>query len=611
MMAGTLPDFARHALPAAANHLWQSTLYLLCVLAAAIALRKQQARIRHGLWLSTTAKFLVPFSVLRLIGTWLAHFHPAPQKQAAFETVVQYFGRPLAPAESVVGPGTSSLAPWLPLMAYLLWMIGSTIVVVHYWSRWNAVRAAKNAATLILEGCEIDALRNAAQLAVLRRPVQLLLYAGTFEPGIVGVVSPSLLWPDGMTAYLDDAHLEAIMLHEAWHVRRRDNLTSMLQMLVEVIFWFHPLVWWLGNRLISERERACDEAVLQCGSNPRVYAESILKASEFCVNSPLACVSGVTGSDLKQRMVRIMTQNGNLNLSLASKLILSMLGIAAITAPVLTGIFSNRPVLADMRVEKDIAPLETSSVRISHATDNDAHQLQFHNGDLSFPNVTVRTLIEYAYDLKDYQLIGGPGWINSERYDIAATWRPSPTAEVSNVAPPPPPPPPPGALIKQDPAPSGPYVRLEPGQLQFIVRSLLATRFGLQVNSIPGNLPGFALEMAASGPKLPKAITPQMINGEQVLTVRERSEHGSEEIGFVGPLGNFADLLAGKVDRPVADATGLAGTYDLTLKWEGSGKNPEAIRTALEQQLGLDMVPVSTQVKLLKVVQVEKPSPDE
>ena len=67
------------------------------------------------------------------------------------------------------------------------------------------------------------------------------------------------------------------MAHEVCHVRRRDNLTAALHMLVEAAFWFHPLVWWLGARLVAERERACDEAVLRLGRRPEAYAEGILK----------------------------------------------------------------------------------------------------------------------------------------------------------------------------------------------------------------------------------------------------------------------------------------------------------------------------------------------
>lgn len=611
MTVAAVLGLASHFLSAMANHIWQSTLYLTCVSAVTAALKKQPARIRYGIWLSATAKFLIPFSAFSMFGIWLAHFHTAPRRQAGFETIVQYVGRPFTPADSIVGHGASGLAVWLPAMACLLWMIGSAVVLVHYLKRWNAVCSARRTATSVREGREVDALRHATKSAAVGSPIRLLLSAGTFEPGIVGIFNPSLLWPIGITECLDEHHLEAIMLHEAWHVRRRDNLSSMLQMLVEVIFWFHPLVWWLGSRLISERERACDEAVLQCGSDPRVYAESILKASEFCVDSPLACVSGVTGSDLKQRMVRIMTQKGKINLSLGSKLLLSTLGIIAITAPVITGVFSNRPVLAasDAPSQANLPPLETSTVRISHETDEDAHELQFHNGNLTFQNVTVRKLIEYAYNLKDYQLTGGPEWIDSDRYDIAATWQPSPGAERSDIAAPPPPPPP-GALVRRDLQTLGPYVKLEPGQLQFIIKSLLIARFGLEVTHQPQNLPGFAMQIAAGGSKLPAPIPPRMSGSEQVLTARELSENGEEMVGLTGPLGNFADLLAGKVAAPVVDKTGLAGTYDVTLKWTGSEKDSDAIRGALKRQLGLDLVPVLTPVQIVNVAQVKQPSLD-
>src|SRR5678815_3368799 len=96
--------------------------------------------------------------------------------------------------------------------------------------------------------------------------------------------------------------IEAILAHEVAHVHRRDNLAAMVHMAVEALCWFHPLVWWIGARLIDERERACDEDVLGRGSAAEVYAESILKTCRFSIESPLRCVAGVTGADLKRRI---------------------------------------------------------------------------------------------------------------------------------------------------------------------------------------------------------------------------------------------------------------------------------------------------------------------
>src|SRR6185436_12798844 len=122
---------------------------------------------------------------------------------------------------------------------------------------------------------------------------------GHMEPGVFGLRRPALVWPRGIDDRRTNAQIDAILLHEIAHVRRRDNLTSALHMAVQTIFWFHPLTWWIGSRLVDERERACDEDVVRGGSEPHVYAEGILKTCQYFVESPLACVAGVTGSDLK------------------------------------------------------------------------------------------------------------------------------------------------------------------------------------------------------------------------------------------------------------------------------------------------------------------------
>lgn len=605
-----VPAFAKDALPPMVNHLWQSTLYLLCAGIVAATLKKQQAWIRYAVWLSAAAKFLIPFAAFLGLGKWLAHFHGAPQHQAAFVTAAQFMGRQFTPADNVGTLQVSGLSAWFPAIVCVVWMIGSVVVLIHYWRRWSQVRFAMTQGVPVPEGREVVALSIALQSAAVRRPVRLLLCPGTLEPGIVGIHRPSLLWPDGISGQLDDGQLEAIMLHEAWHVRRYDNLTSLLQMLVEVIFWFHPLVWWLGNRLISERERACDEAVVQCGSDPRVYAESILRASKFCLESPLSCVSGVTGSDLKQRMVRIMTYKGKLNLSFGSKVFLLTLGFAVIAAPVLAGVFSNRPVLAaaDAVVQSGIAPLEASTIRPSHATETTNPGLKFHNGDLTYSNVTVRQLILYAYDLKDYQLRNALAWTGTERYDVAATWQPSENAVASDVAAPPPPP---GSLVKRPLRPFEPMVPMEHGQLESTIKSVLATRFGLQVTTESRNVPGFAIEAVPGGSRLPRAIAPSIADdGEQIFTVREYSKNGVTEVGTVGPLRNFADQISEKIGAPVADKTGLRGTYDVTVRWTAAPQDIEVIRKALEQQLSFDLVSESTAVQMMDVVDVKPPALD-
>ena len=90
--------------------------------------------------------------------------------------------------------------------------------------------------------------------------------------------------------------------------------------------------------LVEERERACDEAVLHSSREAEVYAEGILNVCKAYLESPLPCVSGVTGARLKERIVRIMTKQTGRKLDLSRKLLLSAAAVMAVALPVTFGL---------------------------------------------------------------------------------------------------------------------------------------------------------------------------------------------------------------------------------------------------------------------------------
>ena len=336
----------------------------------------------------------------------------------------------------------------------------------------------------------MDALRRLEQAGGIRRRISLLSRS-SLEPGIFGIAQPVLVWPEGISDRLEDAHLEAIMAHEVWHVRRRDNLAAALHMLVEAMFWFHPLVWWVGGRLVEERERACDEQVLQSGSHPQVYAESILKICEFCVGSPLACVSGVTGADLKKRIVNIMNERITRKLDFTRKLLLTAAAAIAIAIPLVVGLMKPAPLHAQTPAQSAgaitpgfesvsvkpgvfVKPGDTKAVVFSRFLDR--------NDEITATNVTLQDLIAAAYWVEKNELIGAPDWVHSDMFDIeakldAATY---------------------DAFKK-----TGPEQRQAERQRQF--QTLLADRFHLVVHRESRALPGFSLVIAKNGPKLQQA----------------------------------------------------------------------------------------------------------
>jgi len=139
---------------------------------------------------------------------------------------------------------------------------------------------------------------------------------------------------------LTPAQLQAVIAHELCHVRCRDNLKAAIHMFVETVFCFHPLVWWMGKRMVEERERACDEEVLRLGSEPQAYAEGILNICRLYVESLLACVSGVTGSSLKPRIQMILANRKVHRVGFAKKAALAIAGITALLLPLGIGMMN-------------------------------------------------------------------------------------------------------------------------------------------------------------------------------------------------------------------------------------------------------------------------------
>jgi uncharacterized protein (TIGR03435 family) len=316
------------------NHLWQSTLVLLVAWMLTLVLRRNQAQTRYWLWMAASLKFLVPFSLLAAIGDWLRPANvPAiesPQIASAMAKMAHPFLQsPQSPGYfSILFPEAISNVPAphqavsLPEIVVGVWLCGLLFLLLRWLRSWWGLRRT---------------LRSASQISM---PVDVpaFLTPHMIEPGVVGIMHPVLLLPEQIMDRLSPLQLRSILAHESCHVRRRDNLTAAIHMAVEAIFWFHPAVWWLERRLIEERERACDEAVLQLGNEAEVYAESILNVCKCYAESPIACMSGVTGSELKQRIVRIMTNQVAIKLDVGRKLLLSAVAVVTVSAPVAFGL---------------------------------------------------------------------------------------------------------------------------------------------------------------------------------------------------------------------------------------------------------------------------------
>jgi uncharacterized protein (TIGR03435 family) len=345
MAEGDMSEWLRAMGPGVANHLWQSTAVAAVAWVVTLLLRRNQARVRYGVWVAASVKFLLPFSLLVGLGGML----PRPQKPVVampLYSAVDEVGMPFS-AEGVAvadpthaamklrhGWGTR-LVSSLPAVLAGVWGFGVAGVLVVWCGGWLRVKRTLRRAVRAEDGREAEILRR-VEVALGGR-VRLALSRELMEPGMFGILRPVLIWPERLSERLDDEHIEAIMAHELMHARRGDNLTAALHMIVEAAFWFHPLVWWMERRMVEERERSCDEAVVAMGTRPGVYAESLLKACRFCVESPMVCVAGITGADLAARVRAIMTSRA-VTLGWWRKLLLSVAAMMAVALPVTFGL---------------------------------------------------------------------------------------------------------------------------------------------------------------------------------------------------------------------------------------------------------------------------------
>lgn len=568
------------------NHLWQSSLCAPVVWVLTFMLRKNRAAVRYSLWLAASVKFLIPFSLLVAIGGQLGWRTVPAVQQPQFVTVMTELSRPFA-----VSPHLSRLTitppPATEIITILvgIWLFGILLGLLFWIRTLRQVRAVQSAATPLH----------------LELPIPVISASARMEPSVFGIWKPVLLMPAGIVDRLTPAELEAVFEHELCHVRRMDNLTAAIHMAVETIFWFHPLVWWIRTQLVVERERACDEEVLKIVSDPQIYAEGILNVCRFCLESPLACISGVTGADLKKRIKAIMARRIAQKLDFPRKVLLALAGVAAVTTPIAIGLLNASPSRAQSQSLLAQPISYVASIKPNNAVDARAFSEYSPGGRLTATAVTVASLLRIAYRIQPYQLVGAPAWISTKRYDIAAK-------------------------VDDNPAPPQ----------QALLRVLLKDRFKLTVHDETRELPIFALVVSRSDRKL----GPQLVRSAFDCAAYAASAHGRPEPGStpncatrIGPgtlygkaipMAQLATSLAPFAGRFTVDKTGLTGEFDVELTWTPdqvspnipSNTSPDAaadlsgpsIFGALQEQLGLKLISEKGAVTVLVIDHLEEPS---
>lgn len=189
------------------------------------------------------------------------------------------------------------------------------------------------------------------------------------------------------------------------------------------------------------------------------------------------------------------------------------------------------------------------------------------HGRVTARNVTLKRCIIGAYGLGPNLILGGPDWLDSDRFEIVA---------------------------KSERAEDGDK------ELMAMLRTLLAERFKLSVHREIKTMPALVLEVAKNGPKLEKAVDGPATtnNGRGLIDAKNIT------------MSRFAEVLSRQTDLPVVDRTGLPGAFNLKLEWarDSAKTDGPSIFAALQEQLGLRLESRKIPIEILVIDHAERPS---
>jgi bla regulator protein BlaR1 len=608
------------------THLWQSTFFAIAAALLTLAFRRNRAGVRYWLWLSASLKFLVPFAFLTSLGAYLESSMPAA-RQVATQIVAFYPIQENLPSR----PPAPDTFHWIPLAFLAVWLCGFATIALIRFRSWLPIRNAIRTSTL---------LRHSSPALEIR------ISPGLLEPGVVGLLRPTLFLPDGIAERLTSSQLEAVLAHEFCHIRRRDNLFAALHMIVEAIFWFHPLVWWIGARLVEERERACDEEVVRLGNAADVYADAILNVCKLYTESPLACVSGVTGAGIRQRIEAIMSNQRLEGLNLAKKILLASAGVATLTGPVVVGLIIGvahipaihaqqatptppvtqaAPVPAVQAAPVKTAPalsqtdqtsppkFEVTSVRLNKSPDLSKALLQFlPGGRFVATNIPLMRVIAVAWSLP----------LQSQRLTLASGVRMP--DDISYIE----------ATAEKGTLPPGLTPMERFSRMKLMLQALLEDRFKLRIRPELQEQPVYALVVAKGGPKLEKSKFQEQDCGDAgpnwLSNPACHFQSGGQGRGLHGAsitIAQVVENVQNSTDRPLFDKTGLTGYYDIqTEGWAPMRVNPASLDGAPQsgdasvnspdrptlfdvfEKLGLQMESQRAVIEMFVIDHVERPN---
>jgi len=337
----TLESAAAQATGWALVHfLWQGTLVALIAACALRLMNRQSANARY-LVACVSLLVLVAFP---LATAWRSYEEvPATTLQPILDNAS---GRETAVDPSLSSPTTLSVTPApLPMLERIhtalrphlpwfvgVWFGGVALLSIRLLASWFAAQRLCQTASEASSRWQ-RTLGSLSTRMSLGMRVRLLESARVDVPMVIGWLRPVVLVPITAMTGLTPVQLQTILAHELAHIRRHDYLVNVLQSVVEILFFYHPAVWWLSNRIRLERENCCDDVAVSVCGNPLLYARALTELEEL--RSSASPAVAVNGGSLRERVTRLVSYP-RLQCSyrwVTGVSILSLIAVLAVAAP--------------------------------------------------------------------------------------------------------------------------------------------------------------------------------------------------------------------------------------------------------------------------------------
>lgn len=273
------------------HSLWQGAIVAVVAAVLLLVLHRHRAAVRYRVLLGSLLLVVASATTtfVQYYGTVPAGYVNGQAATATGKTTAQFgthqtlrvLDAELADyLQAGLAAGTTYAEQHLPLLvgAWLLGLLAMTLRLLAGLAYVRRLRRYRVAAVPAAWQQRLDALCTQAGLT---RRVQVLASALVPSPVVVGYVKPVILLPISALTGLAPRELEMILAHEVAHVLRQDYLVNLLQTLVEVVFFYHPAVWFLSAALRTEREHCCDDLAAGLCGDARTLAQALSSLAEL------------------------------------------------------------------------------------------------------------------------------------------------------------------------------------------------------------------------------------------------------------------------------------------------------------------------------------------